>query len=60
VKDKWVFPFVPWLTVGWQAAVVEYRGPGWPLDIRVLFVAAAFALTVALLAVIQPWREDPS
>lgn len=49
-------PFLPWITV----PITTLRHPAfWPsFEGRILHVVGCAAYTVALLAVIQPWRRD--
>lgn len=56
IASKWLFPFLPWLTIG----VAALKHPAyWPsFEGRVLHVAGLAAYSIALLAVIQPWRRD--
>lgn len=58
MKAKWLFPFLPWLSVGALAA----RNPAYavPFEGRILHVVGCVVFSIALLAVIQPWREDLS
>lgn len=58
MKFKWAYPFVPWLWVGVSAAQIESGAIAPSLEIRVLYVVGLAMLSVALLAVIQPWKAD--
>lgn len=56
LKAKWVIPFLPWISVGLTAMKNPAFQPSF--EGRVLHVVGCAAYTVALLAVIQPWRRD--
>jgi hypothetical protein len=52
VGDKWLYPFLVPFILLYSAPIPD------GLETRVLRVAGILALMVALLAVIQPWKED--
>lgn len=56
IKAKWVFPFLPWITL----PITALKHPAYwsPLEGRILHVVGCVAYTVALLAVVQPCRRD--
>lgn len=56
IAFKWLFPFLPWLTIG--VAALKHPAYQPSLEGRVLHVAGLAAYSIALLAVIQPWRRD--
>lgn len=56
MKAKWFIPVLPWISVG----LTSLKHPAYwmPMEGRVLHVLGCAALSIALFAVIQPWRED--
>lgn len=56
IKFKWFFPFAPWFILGFVALKHPNNWP--PLEARILHLIGLAAYSIALLAVVQPWRSD--